>query len=165
MRVDRPPFNDVHVRQAFRLIVDRQALINGALGGFGTVGNDLFGKGLPYYAKSLPVREQDLEQAKSLLKKAGKSNLTVTLQTSDIVPGLHGGRDAVRAAGAGRRASRSRQEGAGQRLLRHVAALHEDGLRAVVLDDGLARRVLQPGAAVRRASGTRPTSSDRRSTS
>ena len=43
MRVDRPPFNDVNVRQAFRLIVDRQALINVALGGFGTLGNDLFG--------------------------------------------------------------------------------------------------------------------------
>ena len=50
MRTDRPPFNDVNVRQAFRLIVDRQALINVALAGFGTLGNDLFGKGLPYYA-------------------------------------------------------------------------------------------------------------------
>ena len=88
MRVDRPPFNDVNVRQAFRLIPDRQALINGALAGFGTVGNDLFGKGLPYFAKSLPPRKQDIEKAKSLLKKAGKSNLSVTLQTSDIVPGF-----------------------------------------------------------------------------
>ena len=88
MRVDRPPFNDVKVRQAMRLIVDRQALINVALGGFGTLGNDLFGKGLPYYAKSLPPRKQDIEQAKSLLKSAGKSDLSVTLQTSDIVPGF-----------------------------------------------------------------------------
>ena len=46
MRTDRPPFNDVNVRQAFRLIVDRQALINVALGGFGTPGNDLFGYGV-----------------------------------------------------------------------------------------------------------------------
>ena len=88
MRTDRPPFNDVNVRQAFRLIVDRQALINVALAGFGTIGNDLFGYGLPYYAKSLVPREQDIDQAKSLLKKAGKSNLAVTLQTSDIVPGF-----------------------------------------------------------------------------
>jgi peptide/nickel transport system substrate-binding protein len=88
MRVDRPPFNDVKVRQAMRLIVDRQALINVALGGFGTLGNDLFGKGLPYYADSLAVRKQDIEQAKSLLKQAGKSDLSVTLQTSDIVPGF-----------------------------------------------------------------------------
>ncbi|MDX6563350.1 MAG: peptide/nickel transport system substrate-binding protein [Gaiellales bacterium] len=88
MRTDRPPFDDVNVRQAFRLVVDRQALINVALGGFGTPGNDLFGYGLPYYAKSLAVRKPDIEQAKSLLKKAGKSNLAVTLQTSDIVPGF-----------------------------------------------------------------------------
>jgi peptide/nickel transport system substrate-binding protein len=88
MRTDRPPFSDVRVRQAFRLIVDRQALINVALGGFGTLGNDLFGYGLPYFADSLPVRKQDIDQAKSLLRKAGKSNLSVTLQTSEIVPGF-----------------------------------------------------------------------------
>lgn len=88
MRTDRPPFDDVNVRQAFRLIVDRQQLINVALAGFGTPGNDLFGRGLPYFASSLPVRKQDIAQAKSLLKKAGKSNLSVTLQTSDIVPGF-----------------------------------------------------------------------------
>ena len=88
MRVDRPPFDDPLVRQAFRLIVDRQALIDGALGGFGTPANDLFGKGLPYYADRLPVREQDLEQAKALLEQAGKRGLKVTLQTSDIVPGF-----------------------------------------------------------------------------
>ena len=58
--------------QAFRLIVDRQALINGALGGFGTPANDLFGRGLPYFAKSLPVRKQDIEQAKSLLKRQAR---------------------------------------------------------------------------------------------
>jgi peptide/nickel transport system substrate-binding protein len=88
MRVDRPPFNDPKVRQAMRLLVDRQALINVALAGFGTLGNDLFGKGLPYYAESLAVRKQDIEQAKSLLKQAGKSDLSVTLQTSEIVPGF-----------------------------------------------------------------------------
>lgn len=88
MRTDRPPFNDVRVRQAFRLIADRQSLIDVALGGFGTPANDLFGQGLPYFAKSLPVRKQDIDQAKSLLKSAGKSNLAVTLQTSNIVPGF-----------------------------------------------------------------------------
>ena len=88
MRVDRPPFDDINVRQAFRLIIDRQALINVALGGFGTAGNDLFGYGLPYFADSLPVRKPDIDQAKALLKKAGKSNLAVSLQTSDVVPGF-----------------------------------------------------------------------------
>ena len=150
MRVDRPPFNDVNVRQAIRLIVDRQALINVALGGFGTVGNDLFGYGLPYYAKSLKPREQDIEQAKSLLKKAGKSNLAVTLQTSDIVPGFTQAATLLAQQAKEAGVNDHDQEGGGQLVLRHVAAVHEDGLRAVVLDDGLAGRVLQPVAGLRR---------------
>ena len=87
MAVDRPPFDDPLVRQAFRLIADRQALVDTALQGFGSLGNDLVGLDLPFFA-DLPVREQDLEQAKSLLAQAGKENLEVTLQTSDIVPGF-----------------------------------------------------------------------------
>jgi peptide/nickel transport system substrate-binding protein len=88
MRVDVEPFDDERVRQAFRLMADRQALIDGALAGFGTPANDLTGRGLPYFAEDLPDREQDLEQAKALLDQAGKSGLTVTLHTSDIVPGF-----------------------------------------------------------------------------
>jgi peptide/nickel transport system substrate-binding protein len=88
MAVDLEPFKDVRVRQAFRLIPDRQALIDGALFGFGTIANDLAGKGLPFYAEDIPQREQDLDQARSLLKQAGADNLKVTLHTSDIVPGF-----------------------------------------------------------------------------
>ena len=88
MAVDIAPFDDERVRQAFRLIPDRQALIDGALFGFGTAGNDLAGQGLPFFAEDLPPREQDLEQARSLLKQAGAENLKVTLHTSDIVPGF-----------------------------------------------------------------------------
>ena len=51
-------------------------------------GNDIVGKGLPCYDDSLPQREQDIDQAKSLLKKAGQENLTVLLQTSPIFPGF-----------------------------------------------------------------------------
>ena len=75
MGVDTAPFNDPKVRQAMRLIVDRQALINGALAGFGTVGNDLFGKGCSTSPTSLPCARQDIEQAKSLLK-AGRQERT-----------------------------------------------------------------------------------------
>jgi peptide/nickel transport system substrate-binding protein len=87
MAVDKAPFNDNRVREAFRYIPDRQALINGAIAGFGTLGNDLFGKGFPYFA-DLPVRPHDPEKAKSLLKAAGVSNLNVTLHTSNAVPGF-----------------------------------------------------------------------------
>ena len=88
MDVTQAPFNDLKVRQAMRLIADRQALIDGALNGYGTVGNDVVGKGAKYYDASLPQRVQDIEQAKSLLKSAGQSNLTVELDTSPIFPGF-----------------------------------------------------------------------------
>ena len=45
------------MRQAIRLIADRPALIEGAITGFGTVGNDIVGKGLPFYDTSLPQRD------------------------------------------------------------------------------------------------------------
>jgi len=88
MDTQKAPFSDNRVRQAFRLIADRPALVEGAISGFGTVGNDTVGKGLPYYDTSLPQRVQDIDKAKSLLKAAGQSNLTVEFQTSDIFPGF-----------------------------------------------------------------------------
>jgi peptide/nickel transport system substrate-binding protein len=88
MDTTQAPFTDNNVRQAMRLIADRQALIDGALGGFGTIANDIVGKGLPFYDDSLPQRDQDIEQAKSLLKQAGQENLTVQLNTSPIITGF-----------------------------------------------------------------------------
>ena len=88
MRVDKPPFNDVRVRQAFRLIIDRQQMINQVLGGKGTIGNDLYAPLDACYDSSLPQRTQDIAQAKALLAAAGKSNLTVDLVTSDVASGV-----------------------------------------------------------------------------
>ena len=85
MRVDAAPFSDVRVRQALRLIVDRQQMIDQALNGFGILGNDLYSPFDPAYAKDLPQRVQDIDQAKSLLKQAGQENLAVELVTSTAV--------------------------------------------------------------------------------
>ena len=71
-----------------KLIPERQKMIDTVLAGFGELGNDLFGKHLAGYSASIPQHDQDIEQAKSLLKSAGQSNLTVTLQTTDALPGL-----------------------------------------------------------------------------
>jgi peptide/nickel transport system substrate-binding protein len=87
MRVDSAPFNDVRVRQAMRLIVDRPQMLDLVFGGKGTIGNDVFGIWAAEYDHQLPQREQDIAQAKSLLKAAGHEGLTVQLVTSDIAQG------------------------------------------------------------------------------
>ena len=81
MRIDVKPFSDNRVRQAFRLIVDRQQMIDQAYNGFGGLGNDMYARYDPG-TPALPQRVQDLEQAKSLLKQAGYEGLTVELVTS-----------------------------------------------------------------------------------
>jgi peptide/nickel transport system substrate-binding protein len=88
MDTTKPPFNDNRVRLAMKLIADRPTLIQDAISGFGTVGNDIVGKGLPFYDNSIPQRTQDIDRAKSLLKAAGKDGLRVVLQTSDVIPGF-----------------------------------------------------------------------------
>jgi peptide/nickel transport system substrate-binding protein len=88
MDTTKPPFTDARVRLAIKLIADRKALVDSALSGYGTIGNDIVGKGLPFYDGALPQRTQDIAKAKSLLKAAGQEHLTVTLQTSDIFPGF-----------------------------------------------------------------------------
>lgn len=103
MRVDKAPFNDVRVRQAFRLIVNRQQMIDQVLLGQGRVGNDLYAPLDPAYDGALPQRHQDLEQAKSLLKQAGHSGLKVTLVTAPVYEGIVEAAEvfAAQAAGAG----------------------------------------------------------------
>jgi peptide/nickel transport system substrate-binding protein len=87
MRIDQPPFNNVNVRQAMRLLVDRQQLIDSALDGYGVVASDVFSPYDPDFNASLH-REQDIPQAKSLLKKAGFDDLKVTLTTSPLETGM-----------------------------------------------------------------------------
>jgi peptide/nickel transport system substrate-binding protein len=82
MRVDAAPFDDVRVRRAFRLIVDRDQLVNQALNGQGRVANDLYAPFDPCHAGDLPLRRQDLDQARSLLRQAGREGLRVDLVTS-----------------------------------------------------------------------------------
>ena len=87
MAIDMPPFDDPSVRQAMRLIVDRQGMIDQIASGYGFIGNDLYAPFDEGYASDLPQREQDIDQAKSLLKSAGQEGLTVDLHTT---PGAEG---------------------------------------------------------------------------
>ena len=89
MRVDTPPYDDVRVRTAIKLSFDRQQMIDSVFAGNGRVGNDVFSVADPLYEPSLfPQREQDFEQAKSLLKAAGFPSLPVQLVTTPNAPGM-----------------------------------------------------------------------------
>ena len=87
MRVDQAPFKDNNVRQAMRLLVGRQQMIDSALVGFGVVASDIFAPYDPGFDGSLH-RQQDIPQAKFLLKKAGHENLAVTLTTAPLATGM-----------------------------------------------------------------------------
>ena len=79
MNVTKEPFNDVRVRQAIALALDRPALARGLWGPYAEVGNDSpMWAGYPYTAK-VAQRRQNLERARGLLRAAGKENLQVTL--------------------------------------------------------------------------------------
>jgi peptide/nickel transport system substrate-binding protein len=85
MSSTKPPFDDVRVRQAMRLLADRRHVIESAQSGYGIVGNDLFGYQDPLYASSIPQREPDPEKAVALLKAAGHADTVFPLHSSAIV--------------------------------------------------------------------------------
>jgi peptide/nickel transport system substrate-binding protein len=87
MRIDTPPFSDNRVRQAMRLIVNRPQMLEEAYSGHGRIANDLYSPYDPAYYSALPQREQDIDQAKFLLKQAGQSGLSTTLVTADVEEG------------------------------------------------------------------------------
>lgn len=88
VQIDAPPFTDNRIREALKLAVDRQAIVDKVELGFGQIGNDLFGIGYPSYNADLPQREYDPEKAASLLKAAGQEGFKLTLPTSSALPGM-----------------------------------------------------------------------------
>jgi peptide/nickel transport system substrate-binding protein len=88
MAIDMPPFDDNRVRQAMRLIVDRQGMIDQVVSGYGFIGNDLYAPFDDGYNSELPQREQDIDKAKSLLKQAGMENATIDLHTTNGASGM-----------------------------------------------------------------------------
>ena len=86
MRSDIAPFNDVRVRQAFRLMVQREQMNEQVWSGKGQIGNDIINIADRDYLK-MPQREQDIEKAKSLLKAAGREGMSIDLVTAPTVGG------------------------------------------------------------------------------
>ncbi len=88
MDINIPPFDNHDVRQALRLSVNRQEIVDKVLNGGGSLGNDHpIARSDPMYNPNLPQREYDPEKAKFHLKKAGMENLKVSLSTSEAIWG------------------------------------------------------------------------------
>lgn len=86
MFCDTAPFDNVDVRTALKLAMDRNEIIEKIAFGSATMGNDFhLSPAQPYWPDDIPQRAYDPDQAKSLLKKAGAENLTVSLSTAESV--------------------------------------------------------------------------------
>lgn len=83
MNVAHPVLADVRVRQALRLLADRKDLVDRALHGEGTIGNDLYSPHDPTYDHSIAQRPHDPEKAKWLLAQAGQPNLALTITANN----------------------------------------------------------------------------------
>jgi peptide/nickel transport system substrate-binding protein len=89
MRTDTAPFDDPRVREAVKLAVDRQQLLDTAFLGYGSLGNDLITPLDPSSPTGLPQRARDVERAKALMAEAGLAGgVDITLDTSTAYPGM-----------------------------------------------------------------------------
>jgi peptide/nickel transport system substrate-binding protein len=82
MRTDQAPFNDARVRQAIAYSLDRPAMVQALLQGYGEVGNDNpFAPMFPSTNTTVPQRTQNIVKAKQLLAAAGHPSFTTSLAT------------------------------------------------------------------------------------
>ena len=86
LQANLAPFDNPKLREAFRYIIDRKALLESALFGQGKLGNDVpLPPGNPYLT-DLPQHEQDLGRARKLLAEAGTGPLTLDFWCSSERP-------------------------------------------------------------------------------
>lgn len=83
------PFNDVEVRRAMKMALDRAALAEAVLDGTGTPGADVPGLGFSDYPSSLTEAQTDRETARAIFHSKGVTSLT--LVTADFTPGMNDG--------------------------------------------------------------------------
>jgi peptide/nickel transport system substrate-binding protein len=85
MRTDIPPFDNLALRQAMHLVVDRQEMVDLALSGAGTVSCDQAVMPGDPYLLSECLYEQDIEAAKEKLAEAGYADgFEIDLYTADV---------------------------------------------------------------------------------
>lgn len=88
MRSDRGPASDVRVRQALKLATDRNAILQGAIGGLGVTGRDTpVSPGFKEFYLDVPELQRDVERAKQLLAEAGyPDGFTITMYAQELSP-------------------------------------------------------------------------------
>jgi peptide/nickel transport system substrate-binding protein len=77
------PFQDVHVRRAISLAIDRNALVKAVLFGNGKPANSLFPPQVPYYDPSSPGLQLNIAQAK---KEMAESSVPHGFTTTILIP-------------------------------------------------------------------------------
>jgi len=89
MFCDVAPFDNVDVRMALKLAINREEIVEKIVFGTGIPGNDFHvSPNMPYFPASIPQRTYDPEKAKWHLKKAGMESLSVSLSAADsVLPG------------------------------------------------------------------------------
>jgi peptide/nickel transport system substrate-binding protein len=88
MFMDVPPFDNPKVREAMKLVIDRQAMVDTALLGFGVPGNDnpILPSSPDAYRNDIIKR--DVPKAKQLLAESGHPDgISVDLHAADLMPG------------------------------------------------------------------------------
>ncbi|WP_426940139.1 ABC transporter substrate-binding protein [Pseudarthrobacter sp. S6] len=81
---NKAPFNDKRVRQALRMAIDTQKLIDVAIAGKGTPSTSFLHTKSPEYHKAATQYAYNPDKAKALLAEAGVKNLSVTLLSTNI---------------------------------------------------------------------------------
>jgi peptide/nickel transport system substrate-binding protein len=72
--VNKPPFNNLKLRQAVRYAIDVNEIIQAAFQGIPKRANQMFPPGMLGYWKDAPVYNVNLDKAKKLMKEAGYPN-------------------------------------------------------------------------------------------
>ena len=89
MLVDSPPFDDARVRSAMKLVVDRQAMVDGPLMGLGEPANDTPVPPSSPVAYRKDIKQRDIPKAKALLAEAGyPDGIDVELYTGPVGVGV-----------------------------------------------------------------------------
>ena len=80
----KPPLDNVKVREAIAHAIDRQAIIDGAMFGFGTPIGTFLSPANPDYVDLTAQSNYDPEKSKALLAEAGVTDLTLSLKLPPV---------------------------------------------------------------------------------